>query len=116
MKLLPLLLLVALGFSSCAQYHKVVETDVRGNLIVSWVAQGPIIPRDGGYRFKAVQRNICDPEMEFHYPLGWKVNVSAPNFIIVPTKKPAWLYEPLTAECPRVEERVVVEEALSGSK
>lgn len=108
MKFLPLLL-VASALSSCATYHKVVETDLRGNMIVSWVAQGPIIPRDGGYRFKAVQRNICDPEFEFHYRLGWTVNVAAPNFLIIPVRRPAWMDDPLHVRC-EPHERVLVEQ------
>lgn len=97
----PFLIALACGFafSACESlprpepaYHRVVETNVRGEWTVSWIAEGSVWGSEGGCRFRAVQRNIYNkPDMEIHYPLGRKVTVWSSNILVEPAEKPQWL-------------------------
>jgi hypothetical protein len=88
--ILPLLMIFAL--SGCAtRYYKVVTTDVNGKLISSWVAEGRVKRKQGGYHFNAVQRQVEHPPSIYRYPLGWKVRIAAARTIIYRTEKPEWI-------------------------
>jgi hypothetical protein len=100
------MLLAALILSSCAThytsnvftrnrlYRKVRVTDLKGNLIADWIAEGGVWRHGKGYRFKAVERKTGGTHpVELRYPQGRKVIVGGPNIVVMPCGKPQWLYE-----------------------
>jgi hypothetical protein len=104
-KLLPLLL-AALVLSGCTTsytnnvftrnrvYRKVRVTDLQGNLIADWVAEGRVWRHGPGYRFKAVERKVGGSyPVTMRYPQGRKVVINGPNIVVMPCGKPQWLYE-----------------------
>jgi hypothetical protein len=90
-----MLLLVLAALCGCSAfrtpYYKIVTTNVNGELISSWVSKGRVWRSEGGYVFRAVQRQIEHPPTVYRYPLGWRVRIAAPCTIIYRTEKPAWL-------------------------
>jgi hypothetical protein len=89
--LIPAALLLCGCQTSGKHYYKIVTTDMNGKLISSWVAKGRVKRREGGYKFTAVERQIGHPPTIYRYPLGWRVSIAAPETIIYPVVKPAWL-------------------------
>lgn len=91
-KRLLLLFPVLSALCGCATpYYKVVTTDLNGKLVSSWVSKGHVWRSEGGYVFKAVERQIEHPPTVYRYPLGWRVRVAAPRTVIYRMEKPAWL-------------------------
>lgn len=100
-RLLPLLVL-ALAFSGCAYtnnpftrhrlYRKVHITNLQGELIADWIAEGPVWSHAPGYRFRAVERQSGGPiPVVTHYPNGRDVKVFGPVMVVMPCEKPEWL-------------------------
>ena len=98
--LLPLL--AALLFAGCATplgrptwkqpYRKVTETNLRGELVAEWIAEGYVWRHGGGYRFHAVQRISGPPYViSNRYPQGRKVTITGPHITVGPCGKPEWL-------------------------
>ncbi len=91
MRFFSLLLILCAGFflAGCkttsvgpVRYYRVVTMDLRGNLIASWTSQDPVVEKENGYHFTAVERCVPNPPREYHYPLGWRVRVEAPRVVI----------------------------------
>ena len=75
-------------------YRKVRVTDLQGQLIADWVAEGRVWSYGKAYRFNAVERRTGGPyPVLSKYPQGRKVIVDGPNIVVLPTGKPLWLYE-----------------------
>ena len=80
-------------------YYRIVETNVRGEWLVAWEAEGRVrhthskFQEDDGSAFSAVSRKVytSKPPYEIRYPLGRRVMVSAPHILVEPIDKPAWL-------------------------
>jgi hypothetical protein len=97
-----LVCLVALALPGCAyfyghtplrRYHLVRVTDVRGQLIAEWIAEGYVAQTEHGYRFRAVERLTGGRyQEEIHYPDGRTIEVGGPNIVVTRTGKPLWLY------------------------
>ena len=96
-RIASLLALACAVFSAgCAtRYNRVIETNVRGERTVEWIAEGDVKRTDERFwRFKAVERrDDANSKMVTHYPLGRTVVIGAPNVLVEPTRKPAWLAE-----------------------
>jgi hypothetical protein len=74
-------------------YRKITVTNLRGELVAEWIAEGNVWRRGGGYRFVAVQRITAPPFItNNHYPQGRKVLVTGPHITVAPCGKPGWLY------------------------
>jgi hypothetical protein len=73
-------------------YRTVHVTDYQGRLVADWIAEGYVWRHGPGYRFRAMERVIGGPySMRTRYPHGRKVIINAPNIIVTPCDKPAWL-------------------------
>ncbi len=73
-------------------YRKVTVTNLRGEPVAEWIAEGNVWRAGEGYRFTAVQR-ICPPPYvtNVHYPQGRRVQISGPHITVGPCGKPEWL-------------------------
>lgn len=102
-RLLPILAL-ALALSGCAYmdtpftrhrvYRKVHITDLQGELVADWIAEGFVWSYAPGYRFRAVERRNGGPiRFVTRYPNGRDVKVSGPVIVVMPCDKPEWLRE-----------------------
>jgi hypothetical protein len=99
MKRLLLLLPVLLGCAGCQSagfwhepaYYKVVTTNLNGDLVSSWVSEGAVARREGGYTFKAIERQVEHPPVVYRYPLGWHVHIAAPKTVVYRIAKPEWI-------------------------
>ncbi len=74
--------------SAPRRYYSVVETDLRGNLIATWISYGRVSHDIEGYHFMALEHRSFDPPSEVDYPNGRLVTVSAPNVEITRTFAP----------------------------
>jgi hypothetical protein len=75
-------------------YRKIHVTDLQGELIADWIAEGPVWRYAPGYRFKAVERRLGGPiPVVSRYPNGRKVITTGPNMVIMPCDKPQWLID-----------------------
>ena len=76
------------------QYTRLVVTNPRGGLIADWVARGPIVPNERGYRITAVQRISGPPDSILsRYPDGWRTTAVGPNIHHWRCPAPEWLEE-----------------------
>ena len=92
---LPGLFMALLSLVGCqSNYTRLAVTNPRGERIADWVAVGPIIPLERGYRIKAVERLSGPPHpILTRYPDGWRTTVVGPNIHHWRCPAPAWLYE-----------------------
>lgn len=82
------------GHSPFQRYHLVRVTDIRGELVAEWVAEGFVARTERGYRFKAVERLSGGRyREEIHYPLGRQIEIGGQNIVVARTGKPLWLYQ-----------------------
>lgn len=100
---LPLILLTLVFAAGCAatprrapssapRYYKVTSTDLRGQLVAAWTAEGTVWKYEGGYRFNAVERTSGPPLMVYsRYAHGRRTVVTGPAVTITRTGQPAWL-------------------------
>lgn len=73
-------------------YRTVRVTDYQGRLVADWVAEGWVWRHGPGYRFRAMERLSGGPyPTRTRYPYGRKVIINAPNIVVTPCDKPAWL-------------------------
>ncbi len=87
------------------KYSRVIETNVRGEWLFTWIAEGGVHHGDEGWSFRAVERHVYNkPDLTIHYPLGRRVTVAAPNVLVEPAEKPEWL-ESLDAGAERDSQR-----------
>lgn len=68
-------------------------TNIRGELVADWIAEGRVVKSDRGYAFRAVERISAPPFMTVtHFPHGRRMNIAGANIIVTPTEKPYWLF------------------------
>ena len=77
-----------------SNYTRLRVTNPRGERIADWVAIGPIVPVDNGYRITAVER-ISGPPYPIltRYPDGWRTTAVGPNIRHWRCPAPDWLRE-----------------------
>jgi hypothetical protein len=102
---LLLLSLAVLLLASCAsyfersnapyrKYYRVRVTNVRGEIVADWVAEGRVAKTERGYAFRAVERTSAPPFMtNTRFPHGRKVSIGGANIVVTPADKPYWLFE-----------------------
>ncbi len=91
-KYLSLLALTFLG--GCHTFTQLSVTDLSGDPISTWVAEGRVRKVPEGYLIKAVERNTPTPyATNNRYPNGRAATVIGPNIILQEIDKPAWLVE-----------------------
>ena len=74
-------------------YYRVRVTNLRGELVSDWVAEGRPFRTERGYRFRAVERVSAPPYMmTTQYPHGRVTEVTGPNIVVTPASKPYWLF------------------------
>ena len=74
-------------------YYHVRVTNLRGELVSDWIAEGRPFRTERGYRFRAVQRISAPPYMTAtHYPHGRRTEVTGANIVVTPASKPYWLF------------------------
>ena len=73
--------------------HRVRVTNLRGELVADWVAEGAVTRTARGYQFRAVERTSAPPYMmTTQYPHGRRTEVSGANIVVTPASKPYWLF------------------------
>lgn len=91
-KFLPLIAFVIL--TGCQTYTRLSVTDLEGDRVADWVAEGSVKKVEQGYAIKAVERRSGPPnEVVTKYPNGRHTTVVGANIILQPVDKPAWLAE-----------------------
>jgi hypothetical protein len=80
--------------SGKVEYTKLTVTDVSGDLISEWLAEGKVTKVEQGYEINAVERRSGPPyPTTSHYPNGRKATVVGPNIVLEVVDKPAWLHQ-----------------------
>ena len=68
-------------------------TNLRGELVSDWVAEGRVARTERGYKFRAVERVSAPPYMTVtQYPHGRRTEVTGANIVVTPASKPYWLF------------------------
>lgn len=76
------------------EYTKLTATDLNGDLIAEWIAEGKTTKNQYGYEINAIERRSAPPYPTTNrYPNGRKATVVGPNIILETVEKPAWLHE-----------------------
>jgi len=90
-------LVAALAMTACETapyYTKFRVTNVRGELIADWTAEGPFRKIESGYRIKAIERTSAPPRAQItRYPNGWNTIIDGPHIVHQECGKPYWLYQ-----------------------
>ena len=74
------------------KYTKLTVTDLSGDVISEWIAEGRVKKADQGYTIKAVERRTAPPDRtESKYPNGRISTVAGQNIILEDVEKPEWL-------------------------
>lgn len=74
-------------------YYRVRVTNLRGELVADWIAEGRVTRTERGYRFRAVERTSAPPYMTAtQYPHGRRIEVTGANIVVTPASKPYWLF------------------------
>jgi hypothetical protein len=74
------------------KYTKLTVTDVRGDLIAEWVAEGRVKKTDLGYDIQAVERKSGPPySVSMRYPNRRFASVVGPNIVLEEVEKPDWV-------------------------
>lgn len=74
------------------KYTKLTVTDLGGDLVSVWIAEGPVKKSDLGYTIRAVERQSAPPfPVVNHYPNGRVSTVAGQNIVLEDIKKPDWL-------------------------
>lgn len=77
-----------------SKYTELTVTDMQGELVATWVAEGEVRPYQDGYLIKAVERRLPPPEnLDLQYPNGRAATVVGVNIILQKVPKPLWLAE-----------------------
>jgi hypothetical protein len=87
--------LVAMLFlSGCETFTHIAVTDLQGEPISDWIAEGRVRKSDNGYLIKAVERRTPPPYPTLNrYPNGRAATVIGPNITLEEIDKPDWLSE-----------------------
>jgi hypothetical protein len=85
--------LLALTFlTGCQTYTHLAVTDLQGQPISDWVAEGRVHKVPEGYLIKAIERKTPAPDAICNrYPNGRAATVVGPNIILQEIEKPEWL-------------------------
>lgn len=74
------------------EYTKLSVTDVNGDFIAEWIAEGKTTKNMQGYEITAVERRTAPPYPTTNrYPNGRKATVVGPNIVLEAVEKPEWL-------------------------
>ena len=74
------------------KYTKLTVTDLTGDIVSEWIAEGRVKKCDQGYTIKAVERHSGPPNpTESKYPNGRISTVAGQNIILEDVEKPEWL-------------------------
>ena len=74
------------------KYTKLTVTDLTGDIVSEWIAEGRVKKADQGYTIKAVERRTAPPDRtESKYPNGRISTVAGQNIILEDVEKPEWL-------------------------
>jgi len=74
------------------KYTKLTVTDLSGDVVSEWIAEGRVKKSDQGYTIKAVERRTAPPDRtESKYPNGRLSTVVGQNIILEDVEKPEWL-------------------------
>ena len=74
------------------KYTKLTVTDLGGDVVSEWIAEGRVKKCDQGYLVKAVERCTAPPDRtSSHYPNGRISTVAGQNIILEDVEKPNWL-------------------------
>ena len=78
--------------SDSGKYTKLTVTDLSGDLVSEWIAQGHVKKADQGYTINAVERRTAPPyPTDSQYPNGRISTVAGQNIILEDIEKPDWL-------------------------
>ena len=74
------------------KYTKLTVTDLTGDLVSEWIAEGRVKKADQGYTIKAIERRTAPPlATQSKYPNGRISTVAGQNIILEDVAKPDWL-------------------------
>jgi hypothetical protein len=74
------------------KYTKLTVTDLAGDPVSEWIAEGHVSPVEQGYQIRAVERKTAPPQsMAMRYPNGRTATVAGQNIILEEVPKPDWL-------------------------
>ena len=74
------------------KYTKLTVTDLRGDIVSEWIAEGRVKKSDQGYTIKAIERHTAAPDpTDAKYPNGRISTVAGQNIILEDVQKPDWL-------------------------
>ncbi len=74
------------------KYTRITVTDVGGDLISEWIAEGRVKKSEQGYTIRAVERRSGPPNPQVNqYPNGRISTVTGQNIVLEETEKPEWL-------------------------
>ncbi len=74
------------------KYTKLSVTDLSGNMMSEWLAEGRVKKAEQGYTINAVERHTAPPyPTDSKYPNGRICTVVGPNIILEDVEKPDWL-------------------------
>ena len=80
--------------SGCTTFTEIKVTDLQGDPISTWVAEGRVKKMNGGYAIKAIERITPPPYPTTNrYPLGRAAMVVGPNITLQEIEKPEWVSE-----------------------
>ncbi len=78
--------------SPSIKYTKLTVTDLTGDFVSEWIAEGHVKKCDQGYTIKAVERRTAPPyPTSNQYPNGRPSTVAGQNIILEDVAKPGWL-------------------------
>jgi len=85
-------LLATLALTGCQTFTHISVTDLQGDPISDWVAEGRVRKVPEGYLIKAVERRTPPPyATENRYPNGRVATVVGPNITLQEIEKPDWI-------------------------
>ncbi len=74
------------------KYTKLTVTDLTGDLVSEWIAEGRVKKSDQGYTIRAVERWTAPPyPIHSQFPNGRPSTVAGQNIVLEDVEKPAWL-------------------------
>ncbi|MEO6787953.1 MAG: hypothetical protein ABI318_17655 [Chthoniobacteraceae bacterium] len=78
--------------SDSGKYTKLTVTDLTGDLVSEWIAEGHVKKSEQGYTINAVERRTAPPyPTDSQYPNGRISTVVGQNIILEDVEKPGWL-------------------------
>lgn len=80
--------------SGCATFTEIKVTDLQGEPISTWIAEGRVKKLNSGYAIKAIERTTPPPyPTNTRYPQGRAAMVVGPNITLQEIEKPEWVSE-----------------------